>query len=271
MRFVRDGYKLLHELGAVDGKQQLTRMGRQLARLPVDPRLARMLLAASEMHCLKEVLIIASALEAMDPRERPLDKAQAADEKHALFRDERSDFYTYIRLWNAYAEQARHLSQNKLRSWCRTHFLSFMRMREWIDVHRQLQAQVHAMGLSSNHEDADYQAVHCALLTGLLGNIAFQSEPGEYTGARNLKFVLFPGSGLAKQRPKWLMAAELVETGRRYLRTAAAIEPDWVEPLAGDLVKRSYSEPHWEQKRAQVVAYETRNPLWLAPGTTPQG
>ena len=256
MRFVRDGYKLLHELGAVDGQQQLTRMGRQLARLPVDPRLARMLLAASEMRCLKEVLVIAAALEAMDPRERPLEKAQAADEKHALFRDDRSDFYTYIRLWNAYAEQARHLSQNKLRGWCRTHFLSFMRMREWIDVHRQLQAQVHAMGFPSNSEDADYQSVHSALLTGLLGNIAFQSEPGEYIGARNLKFVLFPGSGLSKKRPKWLMAAELVETGRRYLRTAAAIEPGWVEPLAGDLVKRSYSEPHWEQKRAQVVAYE---------------
>jgi ATP-dependent helicase HrpA len=256
MRFIRDGYKLLHELGAVDEQQQLTRMGRQLARLPVDPRLARMILAASETRCLKEVLIIVAALEVMDPRERPLEKAQAADEKHALFRDERSDFHTYIRLWNAYAEQAKHLSQNKLRGWCRTHFLSFMRMREWIDVHRQLQAQVHAMGFSSNREDADYQAVHSALLTGLLGNIAFQSEPGEYIGARNLKFVLFPGSGLSKKRPKWLMAAELVETGRRYLRTAAAIEPGWVEPLAGDLVKRSYSEPHWEHKRAQVVAYE---------------
>jgi ATP-dependent helicase HrpA len=256
MRFVRDGYKLLHELGAVDSRQQITRMGRQLARLPVDPRLARMLLAASELQCLKEVLIIASALEAMDPRERPLDKAQVADEKHALFRDERSDFYSYIHLWNAYAEQAKHLSQNKLRGWCRKHFLSFMRMREWIDLHRQLQAEVHAMGFSSNRGDADYQAVHSALLTGLLGNIAYQSEPGEYLGARNLKFVLFPGSGLSKKRPKWLMAAELVETGRRYLRTVAAIDPQWVEPLAGDLVKRSYSEPHWEQKRAQVVAYE---------------
>ncbi len=256
MRLVRDGYKLLFELGAMDSRQKVTHMGQQLARLPIDPRLARMLLAASEQRCLQEVLIIASVLEVMDPRERPLEKAQAADEKHALFRHIQSDFLTYLNLWNAFAEQSRHLSQNKLRGWCRTHFLSFMRMREWIDVHRQLQAQMHAMGFSSNQEDADYQAIHCALLTGLLGNIAFQSEPGEYLGARNLKFVLFPGSGLVKKRPKWLVAAELVETGKCYLRTAAAIEPGWIEPLATDLVKRSYSEPHWEQKRTQVVASE---------------
>jgi len=255
-RFIRDGYKLLHELGAMDTQQVLTALGRNIARLSVDPRLARMILAASELHCLTEVLVIVSALEVVDPRERPLDKAQAADEKHALFKDEKSDFLVYLKLWNAYREQARHLTSNKLRKWCREYFVSFMRMREWADVHKQLLAQVRDMGMRGNEVAADYRSVHCALLTGLLGNLALQVEPGEYLGARNLKFALFPGSGLNRKKPKWLVAGELVETGRRYLRTAAAIDPDWVEPLAGHLLKHSYSEPHWERKRAQVVAFE---------------
>ena len=255
-RYVSDGYKLLQELGAVDADRQLTGLGRKLARLSVDPRLARMLLAAHDNRCLSEVLIIVAALEAVDPRERPLDQSRAADEKHALFRDKRSDFVAYLNLWRAFEEQGRHLSQNKLRQWCRANFVSYQRMREWRDIHRQLQAQVHGMGLKSNTAAADYQAIHTALLSGLLGNLAFQAEPGEYLGARNLKFSLFPGSGLSKHKPKWLMAAELVETGRRYLRTAAAIEPAWVEPLAAHLVKRSYSDPHWEKRRGQVVAFE---------------
>jgi len=256
LRFIRDGYKLLHELGAVDEQQRLTRLGRQIARLPVDPRLARMILAARDRHCLSEVLIIVSALEVIDPRERPMDQAQAADEKHALFKDPKSDFLSYLNLWNAYREQTRHLSQNKLRKWCREHFLSFLRMREWKDVHRQLQVQVTGMGMTCHEAKADYRSIHCVLLTGLLGNLAFQVDAGEYTGARNLKFTLFPGSGLVKNRPKWLVASELVETGRRYLRTAAYIDPAWVEPLAQHLVRRSYSEPHWEKRRAQVVAFE---------------
>jgi len=256
LRFIRDGYKLLHELGAVDEQQCLTRLGRQIARLPVDPRLARMILAARDRHCLSEVLIIVSALEVIDPRERPMDQAQAADEKHALFKDTKSDFLSYLNLWNAYREQSRHLSQNRLRKWCREHFLSFLRMREWVDVHRQLQVQITGMGMSCNEAKADYRSIHCALLTGLLGNLAFQVDAGEYAGARNLKFTLFPGSGLVKNRPKWLAASELVETGRRYLRTAAYIDPAWVEPLAQHLVRRSYSEPHWEKRRAQVVAFE---------------
>ena len=255
-RLIRDGYKLLYELGAVDEQQKLTSMGRNIARLSVDPRLARMVLAASELNCLSEVLVIVAALETIDPRERPLDRARAADEKHALFKDDRSDFVAFLNLWNAYREQAAHLSQNKLRSWCRAHFLSFLRMREWVDIHRQLQAQVRDMGLGCNTEAADYRSIHCALLTGLPGNLALQLEPGEYLGARNLKFALFPGSGPARKKPKWLVAGELVETGRRYLRTVAAIEPEWIEPLAGHLVKRSYSEPHWEKKRARVMAFE---------------
>jgi len=255
-RFIRDGYKLLHELGAVDEQQSLTGLGRQVARLPLDPRLARMILAAGDRHCLSEVLIIVSALEVIDPRERPMDQSQAADEKHALFKDTKSDFLSYLNLWNAYREQSQHLSQNRLRKWCREHFLSFLRMREWSDVHRQLQVQITGMGMSCREAKADYRSIHCALLTGLLGNLAFQVDAGEYTGARNLKFTLFPGSGLVKNRPKWLVASELVETGRRYLRTAAYIDPAWVEPLAQHLVRRSYSDPHWEKRRAQVVAFE---------------
>ncbi len=256
IRLVRDGYKLLHELGAVDTAQQLTAMGQELSRLPLDPRLARIILAAREQNCLSEILIIVAVLEAADPRDRPIDKAQAADEKHALFRDEKSDFLSYLKLWRAWKEQARHLSQNKLRKWCRDHFISWLRMREWADIHRQLHEQITGMGMRCNSNGADYRAIHCALLSGLLGNIAFQAEPGEYQGARNLRFVVFPGSALAKKKPAWLVAAELVETGRRYLRTVAVIEPAWVEPLAGSLLKRQYSDPHWEKKRAQVVAFE---------------
>ncbi len=255
-RLVRDGYKLLHELGAVDTQEQLTPRGRELSRLPLDPRLARIILAAREQNCLTEVLVIVAVLEAADPRDRPLDKAQAADEKHALFRDDKSDFLSYLKLWHAWKEQARHLSQNKLRKWCREHFISWLRMREWADIHRQLHEQITGMGMHCNTTKADYRAIHCALLSGLLGNVAFQAEPGEYQGARNLRFTLFPGSALVKKKPGWVVAAELVETGRRYLRTVAAIDPAWVEPLAKPLLKFQYSDPHWEKKRAQVVAFE---------------
>ncbi len=256
VRLVRDGYRLLHELGAVDTQQRLTPLGREISRLPLDPRLARMILAAREQNCLSEILVIAAVLEAADPRDRPLDKAQAADEKHTLFRDDKSDFLSYLKLWRTWREQARHLSQNKLRKWCRDHFVSWLRMREWADIHRQLHEQVTSMGMHCNDTDADYRAIHCALLSGLLGNIAFQIEPGEYQGARNLRFRLFPGSALAKKKPGWVVAAELVETGRRYLRTVAVIDPAWVEPLAKPLLKHQYSDPHWEKRAARVVAFE---------------
>ncbi len=255
-RFVRDGYKLLQELAAVDAQNRLTDMGRRLARLPVDPRIGRMVLAAAELHCLREVLVIAAALEVPDPRDRPLDKAAAADGKQARFRHPKSDFLAYWNLWVQFNEQARHLSRSKLRAWCREHFLSYLRMREWRDIHSQLLTLAKQMGLRLNEADADYASIHRALLTGLLGNVAFKSDDNEFTGARNLKFTLFPGSVLARKPPRWLMAAELVETGRRYLRTAAAIEPGWVEAAAGALLKRSYSEPHWEQRSARVMAFE---------------
>ena len=255
-RFVRDACKLLQELGAVDRHNQLTETGRKLARLPVDPRLGRMLLAAGERGCLHEVLIIVAGLTIPDPRERPLEFAAAADEKQTVFQHEKSDFLGYVQLWKLFHEQKKHLSQNKLRKWCREHFISYVRMREWRDIHSQLLTLCRELGLKLDTTDADYEAVHRALLPGLLGNVACKTDKREYTGARNLKLNLFPGSVLAKKPPQWVMGAELVETGKRYLRTVAAVDPAWVEAAGSALLKRSYSEPHWVQKKAQVMASE---------------
>ncbi len=262
-RAVHDGFQLLHELGAVDRQRGLTETGRRLARLPVDPRLGRMLLTAEHEGALHELMIIASALSVQDPRERPQEAQQQADQKHARFQEEqkegaapRSDFSAYLKLWDYYHEQARHLSQNKLRALCRAEFLSYVRLREWHDIHGQLLAMVNELKLRSNEVPADYGAVHRALLSGLLGNIALKGEQREFLGARNIKLNIFPGSALFKKPPKWIVAAELVETSKLYARIVAAIEPEWIEPLAQHLIKRSYAEPHWEKKSAQVAAYE---------------
>ena len=255
-RFISDGFKLLEELGAVDNRRRLTAVGRQLARLPVDPRIARMVIEAARLDALKEVLIIASALSVQDPRERPHDKRQAADEKHREYADEHSDFMTLLNLWYRYEEQRAELSQNQLRNWCQKHFISFMRMREWRDVHRQLHLSMQQLKLTENREPADYAAIHRALLAGLLSHIGNLVEKGEYLGARNRRFRIFPGSGLFKKSPKWLIAAELIETSKLYAHQVARIEPEWIEAPAAHLVKRSWSEPHWEKKRAQVVATE---------------
>ena len=255
-RYINDGYRILHELGAVDERYHLTAIGRKLARLPVDPRIGRMLLAADREGCLDEVLTIASALSVQDPRERPLEAQQAADEAHARYHHEQSDFLALLKVWDYYHDRMRHLSHNKLRKLCRKEFLSYLRLREWHDIHGQLLSLVKDMGLCLNQQEADYRTIHCALLTGLLGNIAFKSDKHEYTGARNIKLAIFPGSGLFKKQPKWIMAAELVETTRLYARSAARIEPEWIEPLAKHLVKRSYLEPHWAKRPAQVSAYE---------------
>lgn len=255
-RFINDGFKLLEELGAVDGKRRLTQVGRQLARLPVDPRIARMVIEASQYDALKEVLIIASALSVQDPRERPHDKRQAADEKHKQYSDDHSDFITLLNLWNLFEEQREQLSQNQLRNWCQKHFISYMRMREWRDVHRQLHLSIKELKLRENSEPADYAPIHRSLLAGLLSHIGNLIEKGEYLGARNRRFRIFPGSGLFKKNPKWVIAAELLETSRLYAHQVAKIEPEWIEAPASHLVKRSWSEPHWEKKRAQVVATE---------------
>ena len=256
-KMISDGYKLLEELGAVN-KQQLTDIGRQLARLPVDPRVARMVFAAQQEGCLAEVLVIASALSVQEARERPHEKQQAADDKHKQFADKESDFLAYLNLWKSYHEQAQHLTNNKLRKWCKDNFISYLRMREWHDVYVQLKGVVSAQGWKTNEQQADYAAIHRALLAGLLGNIANRSESKahDYNGARGIKLFIFPGSSLAKKKPKWIMAAALMETSRMFARTVAKIEPEWIEAVAGDLCKRSYFDAHWEKKPAAVMASE---------------
>lgn len=255
-RLVNDGFRLLEELGAVDKQRRITALGRQLARLPLDPRLARMVLAASSLGALHEVLIIVAALSVQDPRDRPHDKQQAADERHAQFRDPDSDFLFYVNLWNVLAEQKADMTERERREFARKHFLSWMRLREWRETYRQLVQQTEVLGLPINREAAPYEAVHRAILSGLLSQIGQKGEDREYQAPRNQKALVFPGSVLARKGPPWIMAAELVETHRVYLRLAAKIEPEWVEKLAADLLKRSYSEPHWERRQGRVVAYE---------------
>ncbi len=255
-RQISDGFRLLFELNAVDEQRRITDLGRQLAKLPVDPRLGRMLLAAQREGGLREVLVIVAALAIQDPRERPLDKQQAADEKHRRFRDEHSDFVALLKLWDYYHEHARQRSKNQLRNLCQADYLSFVRMREWHDLHQELLGRVTEMGMRLNEEPAPYASLHRALLTGLLGHLGLKQEENAYLGARGRNFYLFPGSGLFKKRPRWVVAAELVETTRLYARTVARIEPEWVEGLAGHLLKRSYAEPHWEKRAAQVAAFE---------------
>ncbi len=255
-RFIVDGYKLLQELGAIDANRVLTQQGRTLAKLPIDPRLARMTSAAAAEGSLVEVLVIVSALSVQDPRERPFDAQQAADEKHARFHDPQSDFMALLKLWDYLQEQEKHLSNSKFRALCKADFISYVRLREWRDIYAQLKEQIGQLELKFNMEPATFEQIHRALLTGLLGNIVFKQEGTEYQGSRGSKVYLFPGSALFKKPPKWAMAAELVETSRLYARMVARIEPEWLEVLAAHLLKRSYSEPHWEKRVGQVAAFE---------------
>ena len=256
-RMIADGYQLLAELGAVDADKALTPVGWQLAKFPIDPRIARMIIAAKQENCLKEVLIIASALSVQDPRERPFDKAEAADRAHAQFVDDKSDFMAYLKLWQFFSEAIQHKKSNsKLAQELAAQFLSQRRLREWRDIHSQLTSLVAEIGMQANETPATPEQIHRALLAGLLGNIGFKNEDGEYLGARGIKFTIFPGSGLRKAQPKWVMAGELVDTARLYARSVARIEPEWIEPLARDLVDRHYFDPHWERERAMVTAFE---------------
>jgi ATP-dependent helicase HrpA len=264
-RNVKDGVNLLQELGALD-QDRLTPLGRKLAQLPVDPRLARMVLEADRNGCAREVMVIASALSIQDPRERPADKRQAADEKHARFADKESDFLAYLNLWEYVRERQKELSGNQFRRLCKQEYLHYLRIREWQDIFGQLRQVAKDLGITPNTVPADPQRVHVSLLAGLLSHIGVLDEtkkdkdgrrgPREYDGARSARFALFPASALAKKPPRWVMAAELVETSRLWARMAARIEPEWVEPLAGHLVKRTYSEPHWEKNQGAVMAYE---------------
>ncbi|HMC10315.1 MAG TPA: DUF3418 domain-containing protein, partial [Pirellulaceae bacterium] len=290
---IRDGYKTLFELGAVDDNRQLTQLGRQLARLPVDPRIGRMIIEASREHCLADVLIIAAALEVQDPRDRPADRQQEADLAHAQWLDTDSDFLGWLKLWDFIQQLKAKTSRGQFRKSCRQNFLSELRLREWQDVHRQLLEMVQQIGIkptkrrwtqhsSPGHPlrgsapregrisrsemptmDLAYAAIHRSLLSGLLSSIANRGETNEYTAAGGGKFLLWPGSGAAATKPKWIVAAEMVETTRRYLRTAARIDPQWIEPLASHLVTRSYSDPHWDRRAGGAMASEKVSLLGL--------
>ena len=255
-RFVKDGYTLLSELGAVDGSKKITNTGRTMARLPVDPRIGRMLIAAGQRHCTTEMMIVAAALTVADPRERPQEKQQAAAEKHRQWADDDSDFATLINLWNGFEAKRQELSQNQLRKWCSKNYLSYMRMREWRDIHRQLHLMLRDMDMATNAEPASYESLHKAILSGMLSHIGFKAEQKEYIGARNRRFVMAPGSAGYKKPPKWLVAAELVETSKLFARMVAKVEPEWIEECGKNLLKYQYFEPHWQQQRGQVMASE---------------
>ncbi|MGY1488176.1 ATP-dependent RNA helicase HrpA [Methylobacillus pratensis] len=257
-RYIADGYQLLQELGAVDAEQNITETGRQLARLPLDPRVSRMILEGKKQGCVREILIIASALAIQDPRERPMDKREAADQAHAKFKVEHSDFLGFIKLWEWYEETFKSRKSNKdLLNKCHSNFLSFLRLKEWRELYQQLREIADELELKLNEQPASYEQVHRALLAGLLGNIGFKDgEADNYLGARGIRFHVAPGSTLKKARPKWVMAAELMETTKLYARCVAKIEPDWIEPLARGLTQSHYSDPRWDRKPAQVAAWE---------------
>ncbi|MBU1312007.1 MAG: ATP-dependent RNA helicase HrpA, partial [Gammaproteobacteria bacterium] len=260
-RFVNDGIKLLEELGAIPLKRdksgiKLTELGKKLSRLPIDPRLARMVLFAADNGGLNELLVLAAALSIQDPRERPLDKQQKADQCHGRFADTDSDFAAWLKLWQYLQEQQEQLSNNQFRRLCRQEFLNYLRVREWQDLTGQLTQLMQEQGYQITAQPAGYQAIHQAVLSGLLGQVGFKDSEADYLGPRQTRFYVFPGSHLFKRKPKWVAAAEWVETSKLYARTLAKIEPEWLEPLAEHLVTRSYSEPHWEKKRGAVIAYE---------------
>ncbi|WP_371653837.1 MULTISPECIES: ATP-dependent RNA helicase HrpA [unclassified Streptomyces] len=261
-RNIRDGVQLLQELHALDPaekdpRKRLTPMGRKLAQLPVDPRLARMVLEADKNGCVREVMVIAAALSIQDPRERPSDKQTQADQQHARFKDETSDFLAFLNLWRYVREQQKERGSSSFRRMCKQEYLNFLRIREWQDIYSQLRTVAKTMGIHLNEEDAPEQSVHTSLLAGLLSHIGLKdTDKNEYLGARSAKFAIFPGSALFKKQPKVLMSAELVETSRLWARVNAKVEPEWIEPLAQHLVKRTYSEPHWEKDQAAVMAYE---------------
>jgi ATP-dependent helicase HrpA len=284
-RLWNDGYKLLQELQALDQHNRLTPLGRQIASIPSDPRLGKMLMTAVDKGCVAELLVIVSALSIQDPRERPQEKQQAADQAHSQFKDIDSDFVSFLHLWHEYEIQRDQLSSNQLKRYCQKNYLSFNRMREWREIHRQLYLVMKELQLVKEHTasssfwattDAEnqsksqakppeslpsfrvksYDSIHQSLLSGLLGNIGVHDEKREYIGCRNRRFTLFPGSGLSKKKPKWIFSAELVETQQVYARYCAKIEPEWVELLSGHLHKKNWSEPHYQAKRAQVIAKE---------------
>jgi ATP-dependent helicase HrpA len=261
-RQITDGVQLLQELGAFDPKatedaKRLTDVGRKLAQLPVDPRMGRMVLEAAQHGCVREVMIIAAALSIQDPRERPAEKQQAADQQHARFVDKDSDFQAYLNLWEYLREKQKALSTNQFRKLCRTEYLNYLRVREWQDIYSQLRQMAKPLGITLNTTPAEPQRVTTSLVAGLLSHIGLKDPAkGDYLGARGARFSIFPGSALFKKQPRWVMSAELVETSRLWGRVNTKVEPEWIEPLAAHVVKRTYSEPHWERRQGAVMAIE---------------
>jgi len=257
-RMIADGYALLAELGAIDEtSKELTPVGRELAKLPLDPKIGRMILAARELGCLKEMLVIAAALSTQDPRDRPQEQAAAADQAHAKWKDEKSEFLSYLKLWTAADEVWKHETSSKQKQWCRSNFTNWLRLREWRDVHGQLMTLCHEHGWKENQIAASYENIHKALLTGLLGHIGLINEEDKnYYGARGIKYFIHPGSALVKKAGRWIVAAELVETSRLFARCVAKIEPEWLEQVGEHLIRRHVYEPHWEKNAGQVVAWE---------------
>ncbi len=256
-RLVNDGYRLLAELEAVDERRIVTETGRQMARMPVDPRLGRMLIEARRLGALREVIALVAALSIRDPRERPEERQQAAAEAHAALADPGSDFLTLLRIWNRYLAERASRTRGAVRRWCAESFLSAARMREWEDLNAQLTDVAGELGWTLNEKPADPEPVHRALLTGLLGSIGEKSERGDFLGPRGLRFVVAPGTPLKAHPPRWLMAASLIDTGRVYARLVAAIEPAWIEAAGRHLVKREYTEPEWDAERGIVSAHES--------------
>ncbi len=255
-RLINDGYRLLDELGAVDSARAITPLGKLLVKFPIDPRISRMLVAAKEHHCLHELLIIASGLSVQEPWSRPHDRQGAADESLKQFQHSDSDFLTYCDIWNQIEQQRTELSSSRFRRWLVTRFLSYLRVREWQDVYRQLKQVCHQLGWKENTTTAEYESVHRAILSGLLSHVAMKDDKKGYLASRNRQLNLFPGSALVRKKPKWVMCGEVVETQKVYGRIVAGIEPEWIEQVGEHALKRAYFEPHWEKKRATTVAYE---------------
>lgn len=255
-RLINDGYNLLRELKAVDDKNRVTDLGRKIASLPIDPRLGAVVLEADKHQALKEVLVIVSALAVQDPRERPADKQQASDEKHRRFWHEESDFLAYLSLWDYVEQQRQELSQNQLRKLLKKEFISYLRMREWRDIHHQLRVACKPLKLTENAAEAGYDVIHQSLLVGLLDYVGQKTENNDYLGTRNRKFSIFPGSSQFKKRPQWLCAGELLETAKLYAHNVAKVDPLWIYKAGEHLVKRNYFEPHYNPSRGQVMAYE---------------
>ncbi|MFK7852874.1 MAG: ATP-dependent RNA helicase HrpA [Granulosicoccus sp.] len=254
-KFINDGYRTLQELAALNDNRELTPLGKQLARLPIDPRLGRMLLASADEGCVSEILTIVSALSVQDPRERPFDKRQAADEQHAEFNHETSDFMAWLNLWNFATVQKENLSNSQFRKMCRQRFLSALRIIEWMDVRRQLERLCKDLNLTQSTGEAQPDNIHRALLAGLLANVAIKTDKQGYLGTRNRHLNIFPGSGLFKKGPKWMMAAEIAETSKLYARQIAAIQPEWIEALGDHLLHYSYRDAHWQRKKGTVGAW----------------